>query len=126
MKTERPVYLSLSPANFRWPVTAIASITHRITGVALFAGTAYLLYLLGLALESPAGFEQAREVLNAPFASFLMLLVLAALAYHFFAGIKHLVMDLHYWYSMEAGRISSISVFVLTGVATLLAGVWIW
>ena len=33
MKTERPVYLSLT--QFGWPFTAIASITHRVTGVVL-------------------------------------------------------------------------------------------
>jgi succinate dehydrogenase / fumarate reductase cytochrome b subunit len=124
MKTERPVYLSLT--GFRWPVTAIASITHRITGVGLFGAIAYLLWLLGLALDSPAGFARAVEVLEAPFAKLVMLAVLAALAYHFFAGIKHLVMDFHLWDSLEAGRRSSVSVFALTGIATALAGVWLW
>lgn len=124
MKTERPVYLSLT--QFSWPFPAIASITHRITGVALFAGIGYLLWCLSLALESPAGFAEASATLDAPLPKLLMLAVLAALAYHVFAGIKHLVMDLHYWDSLEAGRISSISVFVLTGLSVILAGVWLW
>lgn len=124
MKTERPVYLSLT--QFRWPFAAIASITHRITGVALFAAVAYLLWLLAMALESPAGFDQARETLAAPLPKLAMLLVLVALAYHVFAGIKHLVMDFHHWDTLEAGRRSSIAVFVLTGIAAVLAGVWLW
>ena len=36
MKTERPVDIVLWP--FYWPLAAITSITHRITGVALFVG----------------------------------------------------------------------------------------
>lgn len=124
MKTERPVYLSLT--RFRWPFAAIASITHRITGVALFAALAYLLWLLGMALESPAGFERAAGLLEAPLPKLVMLAVLAALAYHFFAGIKHLVMDFHLWDTLEAGRRTSVAVFVLTGIATVLAGVWLW
>jgi len=124
MKTERPVYLSLT--QFRWPFAAIASITHRITGVALFVGTAYLLWCLSLALESPAGFAQVVATLAAPLPKLIMLAVLGALAYHLFAGVKHLVMDLHYWDSLEAGRRSSVAVFVLTGIAVILAGVWLW
>lgn len=124
MKTERPVYLSLT--SFRWPFAAIASITHRITGVLLFVAIAYLLWLLSLALESPAGFAEASTVLATPFPRLILLAVLAALAYHIFAGIKHLVMDFHFWDSLEAGRRSSVAVFVLTGVTIVLAGAWLW
>jgi succinate dehydrogenase / fumarate reductase cytochrome b subunit len=124
MKTDRPVYLSLT--QFKWPLAAIASITHRITGVLLFAAMAYLVWLLGAALESPAGFERAAGILAAPLPKLIMLVVLAALAYHLFAGIKHLVMDFHHWDSLRAGQVSSATVFVLTGLATVLAGAWLW
>lgn len=124
MKTDRPVYLSLT--QFRWPFAAIASITHRITGVLLFVGVAYLLWCLSLALESPAGFAQVSATLAEPLPKLMMLAVLAALAYHVFAGLKHLVMDFHFWDTLEAGRRASVAVFVLTGITVVLAGAWIW
>ena len=74
MKTERPVYLSLT--QFGWPVTAIASITHRITGVLLFVGIAFLLWLLSMALKSPEGFAAATEVLSAPVPKLLLIAVI--------------------------------------------------
>ena len=58
MKTERPVYLSLT--QFAWPFTAIASITHRVTGVLLVLGVGFLLWLAAMALESSAGFAAAK------------------------------------------------------------------
>jgi succinate dehydrogenase / fumarate reductase, cytochrome b subunit len=124
MKTGRPVYLSLT--QFRWPLAAIASITHRITGVVLFVAPAYLLWLLSMAVASPAGFDQASMVMTRPLAKLVMLALLAVLAFHVFAGFKHLVMDFHHWDSLEAGYRASIGVFVLTAVATVLAGVWLW
>lgn len=124
MKTDRPVYLSLT--QFRWPLAAIASITHRVTGVLLFVAMGYLVWLLDMALESPAGFERAAAVLGGVFPKLVMLAVLGALAYHLFAGIKHLVMDFHHWDTLRAGQISSATVFALTGVALVLAGVWLW
>ncbi len=124
MKTERPVYLSLT--QFGWPVTAIASITHRITGVLLFAGIAFLLWLLSLAVQSPEGFAAATAALNAPALKLLLIAVIAAVLYHLFAGIKHMFMDFHVGDSFEAARASSLVVFVLTAVATVLVGVRLW
>jgi len=45
LSTDRPVNLDLG--TFRFPITAIASIMHRISGVILFFGSFILLALLG-------------------------------------------------------------------------------
>ena len=124
MKQERPVYLD--PLGYKYPIAAFASLTHRITGVLLFPAIAYLLWLLGLALQSPEGFDRVKVILDAPVPKLVLLLVLVSLAYHLFAGVKHLVMDLHYWDSLQAGRYSSIGVMVLTGVSAILIILWLW
>jgi len=124
MKTERPVYLSLT--QFGWPFTAIASITHRVTGVVLFAGIAYLLWLLDLAVGSEAGFAAAAEFLSQPIAKLALIAVLAALLYHLFAGIKHMFMDFGIGETFAAAKASSMATFVLTAIATVLVGVWLW
>jgi succinate dehydrogenase / fumarate reductase, cytochrome b subunit len=124
MKTERPVYLSLT--EFRWPIAAMSSISHRMTGVILFVAPAYLLWLLGMAVASPSGFDRAAAIMAEPLAKLAMIALLGVLAFHIFAGFKHLVMDFHHWDGLDAGRRAAIGVFVLTAVATVLAGVWIW
>lgn len=124
MKTERPIYLSLT--RFAWPFTAIASITHRVTGVVLVAGVGYLLWLVSMALESPEGFVAAQSLLAAPLAKLLLIAVIAALLYHLFAGIKHIFMDFHVGDNFAAAKASSIFVFVLTAVATVAIGAWLW
>ena len=60
MKTDRPINLALT--TFKYPLAALASITHRITGVLLFVGIAFLLYLLDQSLTSAQGLEHARSV----------------------------------------------------------------
>ncbi len=126
MKAARPVSLSLSPAKFRWPVTAMASIAHRITGIGLFVGFGWLLYLLGLALASPAGFVRAEALLAGHIAKAALLAILALLAYHLLAGIRHLLLDWHLGDSLAAARRASWLVFALTAavLATLVA--WLW
>ncbi len=124
MKTERPVYLSLT--QFGWPFTAIASIMHRVTGVALFVGIAYLLWLLDMALESSAGLAAAIYVLGTPLAKLTLIAVLAAFFYHLFAGIKHMFMDFGVGETFAAATRNSMVTFVLTAIATGMVGVWLW
>jgi succinate dehydrogenase / fumarate reductase cytochrome b subunit len=124
MKTERPVYLSLT--QFSWTFTAIASIAHRITGVVLFVGIGYLLWLLDMALESTAGFAAAAEVLSAPLAKVALIALLAALLYHLFAGIKHMFMDFGVGESFATAKLNAALTFALTAIATAMAGVWLW
>jgi succinate dehydrogenase / fumarate reductase cytochrome b subunit len=126
MRSERPVNINLSPATFHWPVTAIASITHRLTGAVLFAAIAFLLYLLDMALESQSGFVEAAELLDQAPAKLILLATLAMLIYHLVAGVKHLLLDFHVGDSLEAASRASWLVFVVSAVLVVVAGVWLW
>jgi len=121
---ERPVNLALT--KFAFPLAAIASITHRITGVLLFVGVGFLLYALSLGLSSSADYTRAAALLEAPLARLLLLAVLAALAYHFFAGLKHMLLDFHVGDTVEAARLGSQVVIVLTIATVVALGVWLW
>ena len=123
MTPERPV--EISPTSYL-PVTALASITHRITGVFLFAGTAFLLYLLDLALDSEAGFARAEAVLQSGWGRLVLWLTLAALAYHFIAGVRHLLLDFHVGDSLVAGRRGAWATWVLSVLAAVALGFWLW
>jgi succinate dehydrogenase / fumarate reductase cytochrome b subunit len=123
---ERPVNIILLPTRFRWPLTALASILHRITGVLLFGGIAMLLYLADLALGSAESFEQAAIVAHEPLPRLLLLGLLGVLLYHFFAGIKHLLLDFHIGETMESAKTGVYLVFAATIVSTLALGVLLW
>lgn len=124
MNKRRPVYLSLT--QFAWPVTAIASIGHRVSGIGLFAGIAYLLWLLDLSLSSEQGFNDVQAVMTQLLPKLTLLSVLTMLLYHLVAGVKHLLMDFHIGVSFAAASGSAIATFVITAVLTAALGVWLW
>lgn len=125
MNKKRPVNLDLR--TIKQPLPAITSILHRITGVALFFGAIFMMYVLSLSLESQAGFNEAAEMLRESFLAKLIAWgLVSALLYHFFAGIKHLIMDLGYCEELESGRLAAKVTLVVAVIAILLAGVWIW
>jgi len=124
MKTDRPVNLALT--TFKYPLAAIASITHRITGVLLFAGLGFLLFLLDQSLTSAQGLERSREMLTEPLPKLLLLAVVATLAYHVVAGVKHLLLDFDFGDTIEGGRLAAQLTIAISVVLIGLAGVWLW
>ena len=124
LSSERPVNLDLT--TFRFPITAIASILHRVAGVILFFGSFILMALLGMSLENEAGFADTLALLENGFVSFIVWGVLAALAYHFVAGVKHLFMDMGYGETLESGRLFAKVSLAVASLLIVSAAVWVW
>lgn len=110
----------------RMPIGAIASITHRITGVGLFVAIGFLLWALSVSLDSEAGFETVQAVMTHPLAKFIAWGTASFVLYHLIAGIKHLFMDAGYFETKESGPAASKVVIVLSVVGIVLLGVWVW
>ncbi len=81
---------------YRPMLTMMMSIAHRITGVALYAGTLLLAWFLIAAASDAQSFAVAASVFN----SWIGLLVLFgftwALFHHLLGGIRHFVWDAGY------------------------------
>jgi len=125
VKKQRPVNLDLS--TIRFPVTAIASILHRVSGVITFVAVGILLWLLGLSLSSPEGFQQASAILSSFIVRFILWAIMTVLAYHIVGGLRHLLMDFGVLdETLEAGKRSAQISFVMTVILAVLAGVLLW
>lgn len=79
---------------YRWSWTMAMSIAHRVTGVALYAGTLLLAIWLVAAASGPWAFDWANWVAS----SFLGRLVLFGYTYvlfhHMVGGLRHFVWDM--------------------------------
>jgi succinate dehydrogenase / fumarate reductase cytochrome b subunit len=124
VKDHRPKNLDL--ATIRQPITAIASILHRITGIMLFVAVGFLVWALSLSLESRQGFDQTVAVMTHPLAKLITWGILSLVVYHLFAGIKHLIMDAGFAETKEGGPLATKISLVLSVVVILLMGVWVW
>lgn len=110
---------------FAWPISALASITHRIAGVVLFAGIAFGLYALDISLSSAEGFDALLMKIKSPFGMFVTWGLLSALAYHFVAGIKHLLLDLEVGDTLEGSKFAARTTLLVSAILIFLAGLWV-
>ncbi len=78
---------------WRWHVTMLSSILHRVTGIGLYgAGILFALWLIAAA-AGPEAYAPVQSLLLSPLGGLLLYLVVAAFAYHLANGIRHLVFD---------------------------------
>ena len=121
----RPVYLNLFA--IRLPLPAFVSILHRASGALLFLfGIPLLLWVVQRSLASPDAWAQMRATLSSPLAKLVLVVLAWAYFHHFIAGIRHLLMDLHYGMDLKSARQSSAVTLVLAVLLTLAVAVKLW
>ena len=118
----RPVSPFMLGSAYRFQLSSVTSFLHRVTGVALGAGSV----LLTLWLVCAASGDGPFSIIQAVFASWFGLLVLfaftVALFYHFCNGIRHLAWDAGKGFDLPDMHRSG----AFVGAATLVLTVGFW
>jgi succinate dehydrogenase / fumarate reductase cytochrome b subunit len=104
----------------RFPVGAVCSIGHRVSGVVLALSLLPGAYLLAMSLDGPTGYAQASQWVRLVPVKIALALFVWALAHHALAGIRHLLMDADFGFALPAARRSAWLVNVV-GAALFLA-----
>lgn len=120
----KPVHLNLTKMHF--PPMAIVSILHRISGVVIFLGLPFLLYLLWASLGSQESFETLRQCLSGFWMQLAIWVMLSAVGFHFLAGIRHMLMDVGVGEQLCTAKASAYLVFALEVILVALLGAWLW
>ena len=108
----------------RFPIGAIASIGHRISGVLLLVALPLLATALERSLRSPDEYVRFVASLEAPIVAPLMIVACWALTHHLFAGIRHLLMDVGIGSGLPQARTSAAVAIAAGIVAAAVAALW--
>jgi succinate dehydrogenase / fumarate reductase cytochrome b subunit len=116
---KRPIFINL--LQIRFPVMAVVSVGHRAAGVLLALLIPALLWLLQKT-ATPQGYSDALEFLRQGWVKLALFVVIWALAHHFFAGLRYLLLDLEIGLSRPQARQSAWIVHACAGATALIAG----
>lgn len=108
---------------YRPQLTAVMSISHRIAGVALAAGTLLLVYWISSAAYGPESYAAAQAFLGSWFGYLILFAWSIALYYHLCNGIRHLLWDVGKGFEIPQVYQSGQAVLAATAALTFLT--WI-
>lgn len=120
-KIDRP--LSPHLQIYKPQITMVTSITHRITGVALAAGTLLLAWWLIAAATGPDAYGVVSGFLSSWLGRLVMFGFTWALFYHLCNGLRHLFWDMGKGFELETMRKTGMLAIVASVVLTLLTWV---
>ncbi len=119
-----PVYLNL--LRIRFPVGAVTSFAHRISGVLLFVVLPFLVYLLDISLQGPGGYADAVAILGNCWLRLGSAVFAWSLFHHLLSGVRFLLIDMEAGVTLKSARTSAWLVN-LTGLVLTLAYIgWIF
>jgi len=108
---------------YRLPLTALMSITHRITGIGLTLGALLLTLWVTAAAYGETQYAQVQDLLGTWLGQLILLGFSFALFYHLCNGLRHLFWDFGRYF--ELGHVRRTDVAVLVGSVALTVATWV-
>ena len=118
MENNRP--LSPHIQIYRWHVSSLVSISHRITGIInILAITLICLWACSLLLGEN-NYEITKSFLNTVIGKFIILGITWSFSFQILSEIRHLIMDLGYGFELQTTKITGLLVIFGSIVLTII------
>ena len=105
---------------YKWQISSLLSITHRIVGVInIFAITAICIWTLSLLLGENS-YEITNIFLKSFFGKFIIVFLCWTFSFHILNEIRHLFWDMGYGFDLKVSKITGVLVFSGSFVLTIL------
>lgn len=132
-RPKRPEFRNLNAfkdlPHYRWPLAALVSGMHRASGFIMFLLMPFIIWMFDTSLSSEISFARFTSAFHigigfipGVLVKLLALVLIWAYLHHFFAGLRHIRMDIFHTTSKEAGRKSAQWVLVLSLTLTVVLG----
>ncbi len=119
-KAKRPLSPHLQV--YKLPLTAIMSISHRITGAALSVGSILVTAFFIAAASGEEHYNAVMDLASHPLGKLIMVLWSFALFFHMCNGIRHMFWDIGKNFNKASAHRSNY--YVIAGAFALTAFVW--
>jgi len=117
MKNNNP--LSPHIQIYRWHVSSLVSISHRITGIVnIVAITIICVWAMSLFLGE-ASYELTKTFLHSIFGKFIILGLIWSFSFQMLSEIRHLIMDLGYGFEIRITKITGLVVIIGSFLLTI-------
>ena len=95
---------------YRWHISSLVSITHRITGVINIAIITLVCLWASLLLLGETKYEIINSLLNSIIGKFIILSVTWSFSFQALSEVRHLIMDFGYGFELKTSKITGLIV----------------
>ena len=105
---------------YRWQISSLLSITHRISGIINLVALIFIFFWLLVLSFGANNYEIFLLIINSFFGKFILVGFTWSMSFHVLSGIRHLAWDLGYGFEIKNANISGIFVVIFSLVSTVV------
>tara|TARA_Y100000992_G_scaffold68299_1_gene42529 strand:- start:765 stop:1148 length:384 start_codon:yes stop_codon:yes gene_type:complete len=105
---------------YRWHISSLVSISHRITGIINIVVITLICLWASLLLLGENKYETINLILNSSIGKFIILSITWSFSFQILSEIRHLIMDLGYGFELKTTKISGLIVIFGSIILTIL------
>ena len=104
---------------YRWHISSLVSISHRITGVINIIAITFICLWVSCLLLGEANYQLINLFLSSLVGKFFILAITWSFSFQVLSEIRHLIMDLGYGYELNTTKISGLLVIFGSVILTI-------
>jgi len=89
---------------YKWHISSLVSISHRITGIINIIGVTFICVLASLLSLGESNYEMTYLFLSSQIGKFLILGLTWSFSFQILSEIRHLIMDLGYGFDLKTSK----------------------
>ena len=105
---------------YRWHISSLVSICHRITGIINILIITLVCLWASLLLFGETNYEIIESLLNSLIGKFIILGIIWSFSFQVLSEIRHLIMDLGYGFEINATKITGLIVIFGSIIFTIV------
>ena len=105
---------------YRWHISSLVSISHRITGIVNISVITVICFWIFSLLLGESSYELTKLFLQSIFGKFIILCLTWSFSFQILSEIRHLVMDLGYGFELNTTKITGLMVIFGSIALTIL------
>ncbi len=104
---------------YKWHISSLVSISHRITGIINIIGVTFICVLASQLSLDESNYEMTYLFLSSQIGKFLILGLTWSFSFQILSEIRHLIMDLGYGFDLKTSKITGLIVICGSIVLTV-------
>ncbi len=106
---------------YRWQISSLVSISHRITGIINIIAISLICLWISFVSFSESKYETINLLFNSIVGKFIILGITWSFLFQILSEIRHLIMDLGYGFELRTTKISGLIVIFGSVILTIIS-----